>query len=40
MSAAKVKKVSNIDRLATLRDKLKKVDTGGGRGGFWSPKTG
>jgi hypothetical protein len=39
MSAVK-KKVNNLDRLASLRDKLKKVDTGGGRGGFWSPKAG
>jgi hypothetical protein len=31
---------SNVDRLAAIREKLRKTDMGSGRGGFWSPKVG
>lgn len=35
------KKVSNLDRLAAIRDKLQKTDlSSGGGGGFWSPPVG
>lgn len=34
------KKISNQDRLAAIREKLKHTDVGSGRGGFWSPKVG
>ncbi|HKZ40024.1 MAG TPA: hypothetical protein VJ044_03630, partial [Candidatus Hodarchaeales archaeon] len=39
-TVAKVSKMSKSERLAALREKMKKTDTGGGGKGFWSPKEG
>jgi len=40
VTKASKSKMSKAERLAALREKMKKTDTGGGGKGFWSPKQG